>query len=427
MNIKNLIERKKSYELELRDFEEFVKYLQSKKYSEKYVLEFLNTLEQKKCTDNELYNFALAMAKSGKMLNLSEKFDCCVDKYSFGKYSDGMSLILMSVLASVGLKFARVMSDNGQYGTKLSRLRKIDGFVVPKSFDDAVRNASNCGAFFLNYMGNIAPVTTVLYNICAKHNKFFELSYIAMIMANKIAVGANVLIGDIKVGEGAATTDIDELAKRLVSIGKLAKIKTVAVVTDLNCPVSASVGAKCEMQEVIDILSESKDHNTSRLLELAKEMVVCVLMATKQASSRTKAMAIFDESISSGKAYKRFCQIVENYGGNLSFIQKANSLVDVAVSYIEAPEAGYVEDIKLNEIYDCAQKIISDGKKHDDGAGVVLMCDEGDKVVEGQKLAKIYYSFTNKRYFENVRQLQNCFVISKEKKKTNKLLYKVVI
>ena len=86
MNIKELIEKKNSKALDQKDFEFFTKYLIGKKYSEKYVLEFLNTFENKGCTDTELYHFALAMAKSGKMLNLSEKFDCCVDKYSFGKY-----------------------------------------------------------------------------------------------------------------------------------------------------------------------------------------------------------------------------------------------------------------------------------------------------------------------------------------------------
>ena len=113
----------------------------------------------------------------------------------------------------------------------------------------------------------------------------------------------------------------------------------------------------------------------------------------------------------------------------ISFIEtnRKELLMDTAVSYITAKQSGYMYDIKLAELYSTSQELIGSGKTFDASAGVVLMCKEGDKIVEGQKIAKVLYSHENKRYFELHDRLLDSFEIRQEKPVINNLFYKVIV
>ncbi|MBQ8468652.1 MAG: hypothetical protein IJ542_02730 [Clostridia bacterium] len=428
MEFKDILSKKQKEQLTKEDFRAFVEMLSNGKLSEKQILEFAKMLNSVGCSDSEIFELATAFACSGELLNLSQKFDLCVDKHSAGKVSDGMSLILMSVFPCLGITFVKSISSiYGMYGSMLSRLSAIDGFEVAASIDDATEKAKKCGTFLLKT--KIAPASAEVYRVCKKHNFLCEPIVSSTIMSNKIATGANMLVVDVKAGEGAVVDSAtsNKIAERIVSVGKLAGINTISIVTDLSWPIASSVGNNLELQEIKDLLSGQKDYAGSSLMALAREMVVCALLASKRCKTRSEATEMFNKTIESGEAYSKFCEIVDCYGGDIVSSDRTEKLIDTAVSYVCAKRDGYVSDIKLGALYDSVNHIISSQKDFDKRAGLILMCREGDKIGAGQKLAKVFYSHENKRYFEVAQNLINSFIIADEKPSVNKLFYRVVV
>lgn len=416
-----------SNQLSEDQIENIVEDIKNNRLSTKQILAFAKRL-QTSCSDMEVYYLAKHMAQSGQMLNLSEAVGFCVDKHSAGNVSDGMSIILMSVLASLGIKFVKSVSDTyGVHGNLLQKLNRFRGFCCAIDKDELIQKSSYCGVGLIKDDGQIAPVASKIYTICKQHDMLSEPIVSASIMANKIATGANMVVVDVKSGEGSVGDFSNVLAKRVVEVGKLAGIKTVAVITDFNWPISASVGVGLELLEIKDTLSSAKEYVGSNTLELAKEMTVCALMSCGMAKGRSEAVDLFNHAISSGKAYNKFCEIIETYGGEVYSIQRENKLIDTAVSFITADYDGYVGDIKLDKLYKNTSFIISNKGEFDQNAGLVLMCAEGNKVEKGQKLAKVFYSHDNNRYFKVAQDLFEAFEITKNKPNKTNLFIEVVI
>lgn len=430
MDFKKLLATKKKSELSESQIQEFVHSVKNSELTDKQIFEFVKLSNQVGCTNAEVYYMAKHMAFSGNMLNLSAELGFCVDKHSAGSVSDGMSLILMSVLASLGIKFVRVVSNTyGIHGNLLHKLSKFRGFSAYLTKAEMFQKANWCGVGLLQDQGNIAPVAAKMYKICKDNDLMVEPVVSASIMANKIATGASLLVVDVKSGEGSVVgTDKSlDLANRLVAVGNMANIKTVSVVTDFNWPILASVGVGLELQEIKDTLSNAKEYIGSNILKLAKEMVTCVLLSSGKATGRTQASEMFDSVILSGEAYNKFCEIIETYGGDVQSINRTEKLINTAVTYITADYNGYVGDILLDKLYKNTSFIISNKGEYDSDAGLVLMCAEGDRVVAGQKLAKVFYSHNNPRYFKVAQELYNSFKITKDKPAHTNLFIKVVV
>lgn len=430
MDFKELLTKKRNGELNKSDIKFFVDGVASGEINERQVVEFVKLINQLGMTNNEVYYLADLFADTGIKLNLGKELGFCVDKHSAGNVSDGMSLILMSVLSSLDIKFVRVVSRNyGCHGTMLGKLNTFKGFNALISKNQMIEKANSCGVGLMEGDDRIAPVAALVYQICKKNNLLIEPIVSASLMANKIATGAKLLIIDVKAGEGAVVGkgESELLANRLVELGKLANIQTVSVVTDLNWPISASVGTSLQIQEIKDTLSLAKEYIGSNLLKLAKEMVICVLMAGGKALTRSQASSMFDKSVENGKAYEKFCSIISTYGGTLDTFDRTENLIDTAVSYITADYDGYIGDIVLDKLYSSVDELIGEDKTLDESAGLVLMCAEGDKVTKGQKIAKVFYSHSNKRYFKVAGKLFESFVITKDKPTLNNLFYKVVV
>ena len=57
------------------------------------------------------------------------------------------------------------------------------------------------------------------------------------IMSKKIASGADALVLDVKMGKGAFMKDLDsskELSRKMINIGTLAGLKTIAIITNIK-------------------------------------------------------------------------------------------------------------------------------------------------------------------------------------------------
>jgi len=253
------------------------------------------------------------------------------------------------------------------------------------------------------------------------------------LIAKKIALGASVVVYDVKNGEGGLVKSVDDankLGKYLVETSKLAGIKSACVVTTLNQPISASLGAMAELKEVIRSLSSGTSYFDSDLMTVSKEIVEIALILSGAAEGRSDASEMFDEVILSGAALSKFKEIVLAFGGNFTSLNNNNAsiLSGVAVSYVEADRAGYLADIDTPGLYE-SLKLLAAQKEEDfdKNAGIIMLVREGAKVRIGDKIARIMYSFDNPNYPLALAGIRSALCVRSQKPKREKLLVKVYV
>jgi len=435
MNISDFIDHKKrGGSLSAEEISLIVSLYNNGKITDGKMLEFLSCITEHNFSYDETYYLADAMASTGEKLNLASSIGVSVDKHSAGSYSDATTLIFMSVLSALGVKNVKSMSSlYGDFNNSIDRLKVFKGFNADISKEKLLMHINKTGVGILEEGDKIAPIDKRIYKLSRR----FGISSIplsaASIIAKKIAMGASAVVYDVKVGEGAMFGSFDyaeTFANFLVETSKRAGFVASAVISNLDQPLGSSVGARMEVEEAIFALRSEQTLYGSKLIDVAKELVVNALLLVQAAKSRTDAAEMFDNVISDGSALKKFTEIVSTYGGEyIDFKSTPEKLLSgVAVTYLSAHKSGYLLDTvisKLIEAYDTLA--FKNGKLIDSNAGFVLLKREGDKIELGDKIARIFYNIQSKNLPETLKMLEDAFIITESKVKEKKILYKVVL
>ena len=222
----------------------------------------------------------------------------------------------------------------------------------------------------------------------------------------------------------------ETLAKYLVESAKLAGFKVSAVISNLDQPLGSSVGLRVEVEEALSVIRCEKSLYASKLLDVSKELVINALILADSKVTRVDASKMFDDAINSGNALNKFREIIAEYGGEfVDFKHTPDKLLDgVHVSYLSANKSGYVNDIVISRVVNAYKNLAFKNDKIDDkNAGIVLLVGEGDKISEGDFIARIFYNIENKKFSESLVMLKDAFTISQTKPTSKKILYKVII
>lgn len=434
MNISEILEQKKNGLALSKEEIHFVimSYYQGK-LNEAKMLDFLRLIDENNFSFKETYFLADALAQTGRKLNIKKDVGFVIDKHSAGEFSDASTLIFMSVLASLGVKNVKSLSDvYGSFNNSLERLRLFDGFDAKISRDRLVQiiNKTNAGVIEED---DFALVDKKLYILAKKFGINSIPFTAASILAKKIATGASALVFDVKTGEGAMFESeiyAETLAKYLVEGAKLAGFLASSVISNLDQPLGSSVGLRVEVEEALSVIRCEKSLYASKLLDVSKELVVNALILSDSTILRPDASKMFDEAINSGAALNKFREIISEYGGEfVDFKHTPDKLLDgIHVSYLSANKSGYVNDIVISRVVNAYMTLaFRNGKLKDENAGIVLMVGEGDKISEGDKIARIFYHIDNKNFSETIIMLKKAFTISQTKPQQRKILYKVII
>lgn len=426
--------KKRGLELSDKEIDFVVQSFDLGRISNDNMIEFMKIINQNNFNYKETYYFANAIAKTGELINISDKVGYVIDKHSVGMYSDVSTLIFMSVLATIGLKNVKVLSgEYGEFRNSLDRFKVFKNFDAKISHERLAEIINKTNAGVIEETGQIAPVDKKLYKLRKQENIVSVPLIASSILAKKIATGTKAIIYDVKAGEGAFATDAKTasiLAEYLVESSKLAGLDVAAVITNLDQPLGSSLGIRAEIEEMIVALRSERSLFEARLIDVARELVIVALCLTKVANGRSEASNMFEEAILSGKALDKFREIIKEYGAVYEdFKHSAQTLLDgVAISYITAQESGYVHDINIQGLIGGYETLsLQDNNKIDKNAGVVLLIKEGSKVNFGDKLARVFYSFDNKQFFRAINPILDSIKISKSKPSVYKIFYKVVL
>lgn len=382
--------------------------------------------------DRETTDLTLAMANSGDILDLSSLGDV-VDKHSTGGVGDKVTLILMPVVASLGVKVAKMSGRGLGYtgGTK-DKLEAIPGYKTDISMEQFIENVKNINISLIGQTLNLAPADKKLYALRDTINCTASIPLISSsIMSKKIAAGANKLVIDVTCGSGAFMKNIEDaisLSDTMINIGKLTNKETVCVITNMEQPLGKMVGNTLEVIETINALKgEMEEDVKSVVLELG----AYILMLDGKGHDIQKNKQKMMEVIENGKAYEKFIELIQNQGGDISYITNVEKFKKAKYKMpVYSNESGYVASLNAEEVGKIAS-FLGAGRirKEDDidySVGIELNKKVGDYVEKDTVLGYIYANNEKKGKIA-VETLKKNYIIVEKKVEKMKEIIKVIM
>ena len=353
----------------------------------------------------ELGTLTLAMAQSGKMVDLSNIDGITVDKHSTGGVGDKTTLIIAPLVAASGGKVAKMSGRGlGHTGGTIDKMESIPNLKVSLEQDAFIDQVNKIGLAVIGQSEGLAPADKKLYALRDVTGTVDSIPLIASsVMSKKLASGAQAILLDVKVGSGAFMKNIEdarELAKAMVDIGKENGRSVKAILTDMDRPLGHAIGNALEIREVINTLKgHGPEDLTHECIIMAAHMLVLSHICDYEA-----ALNRVQQALDSGTALERLRLMIEAQGGDSRVIDDDRVLTIGKFTYdVTSPQDGYITHMNT-ERCGIASVMLGAGRTVKDGpidysAGIVMHKKTGDAVSMGERIATLYASdeslFTN--------------------------------
>ncbi|MBK1812690.1 pyrimidine-nucleoside phosphorylase [Clostridium sp. YIM B02505] len=345
----------------------------------------------------ETSDLTMAMVHSGDILDLSKVDGIKVDKHSTGGVGDTTTLVLTPMVAALGIPVAKMSGRGlGHTGGTIDKLESFDGFSVEITEEQFIENVNTKKIAIMGQTADLAPADKKLYALRDVTGTVDNISLISSsIMSKKIAAGADAIVLDVKVGDGAfmkSYEDAKKLAEAMVSIGKNVGRNTVAVISDMDQPLGLAVGNALEVREALDTLSGKGPKD---LLELCLALGSNMVVLAGKAQNVEEAKAMLLKTIEDGSAIEKFKEFVAAQGGNAEQVTNPELLAKAKFVYeVKSDIEGYVSKINSENIGLVAMELGAGRATKEDNidlaVGIVLNKKRGDKVAKGDVLAYIH-------------------------------------
>ena len=399
MLFKELILKKRlGKELTKNEINWFISNLTSNHLSEGQIASLAMAICLKGMTFEERVQLTLAMKNSGKTLSWNLPGPI-IDKHSTGGVGDTVSLILAPVLAACGAYVPMISGRGlGHTGGTLDKFDSIPGYNTSPNEELLRRVVSKVGCAIIGQTNELAPADKRLYAIRDVTGTVESIDLItASILSKKLAAGLEGLVIDVKCGNGAFMQDFNEastLAKSLVTVSNESGCKTTALVTDMNQPLSQSIGNSLEVLAAIDILNgSSKDY---RLLEVTNSLGVSILCSSNICKNKKEAQLLISSVLSSGKAAEKFSQMISELGGANDFFEKPKNYLTPSniQKNICCKQSGYVKKINTKNLGNILILLGGGRQKVEDdidfSVGMKLLIELGTYVEKNQPICTLY-------------------------------------
>jgi pyrimidine-nucleoside phosphorylase len=383
-------------------------------------------------TDRETADLTLAMARSGDMLDLHDIAPLTVDKHSTGGVGDKTSLALGPLVASVGLRVAKMSGRGLSFsGGTLDKLESIPGFQVDLSPADFRRAVSEVGLAIVGQSADLAPADKQLYALRDVTGTVESMPLIAAsVMSKKLASGADCIALDVKAGRGAFMKTVEQardLAQRMVAIGRHSNRRVAAVITSMEQPLGRAIGNALEVKEAIATL---QGRGPADFVELCLTLGVELVLLAGRAPDAAEAERLLRDALESGAAWQKFRQFVRSQGGDVVTVDDPRLLPEATtVEPVYAPHEGYIAHIDALELGLVASDLGGGRQRKEDlidpSVGIVLEHKVGAFVSHGAPLATVHAAHPDD--IERVRErVASAFQLSAEAPPATPLIYEIV-
>jgi len=345
-------------------------------------------------SDAETFALTEAMIESGETLALGEALGRkVVDKHSTGGVGDKTSIAVGPVVAACGVPFGKMSGRGlGHTGGTLDKLESIPGFRIELSIEEFVEQVREVGLAIIGQTADLVPADKRLYGLRDVTATVENVSLIAAsIMSKKIAGGAEAIVLDVKVGDGAFMKTLDDaraLAESMLELGRRAGKGVVCLLTDMDQPLGHAVGNALEVREAIATLRGDGPADFTELVVIASARLLALSdLGIDEGEGRERVERVLGD----GSAHAMYERWVRAQGGDPDegALPTAPTVVEVT-----AGRGGYVRGIGAVQVGIAALELGAGRRRKDDeidhAVGVVCHKKRGDRVGEGEPLAEIH-------------------------------------
>ncbi|MBA3365176.1 MAG: thymidine phosphorylase [Actinobacteria bacterium] len=390
-----LIERKRDgHELAAEEIEELVLGYSTGDIPDYQLAAFCMAVYFRGLTAAETFALTDAMIRSGETIDLHSALGRkVVDKHSTGGVGDKTSLAVGPIVAACGVPFGKMSGRGlGHTGGTLDKLESIPGFRVELTADEFVEQIRTVGLAIIGQTADLVPADKRLYGLRDVTATVDNVSLIAAsIMSKKIAGGADAIVLDVKVGDGAFMKSLGEareLADMMLELGRRAGLEVVCLLTDMEQPLGRAVGNALEIREAVRTLrGEGPPDFTELVLAACAHLLALSDLGTDEGRGRTRAEA----AISDGSALALWDRWIAAQGGDPA----ESALPQAPVRHeVRAGASGFVSRLGAIRVGVAALDLGAGRRTKDDridhAVGVVCLRKRGDAVAEGDVLAQIH-------------------------------------
>jgi len=341
-------------------------------------------------TTREISDLTMAMVGTGQQFDLSAISGIKVDKHSTGGVGDKVTLILAPLVASFGVPVAKMSGRGlGHTGGTIDKLESVKGYQVEHSQEDFIKQVQEIGVSVIGQSDQLVKADKLLYALRDVTATVDTIPLIASsVMSKKIAAGADSILLDVTVGEGAFMKNLEDarvLARTMVDLGKAVGRRTVAVITDMSQPLGTSIGNRLEILEALGILQgQGREDITDFICELAQIML--------DLANVEKSVSEIREHLTNGAALKKFEEMIAAQGGDVEDLYRPSQAAYVAE--VRAERSGYITELPAMEFGLFAMRLGAGravkSDKLDYETGIVFEKKVGETVEIGEIVAKIY-------------------------------------
>lgn len=332
--------------LSVQEIQHFVQGITSNQVGDAQMAAFAMAVFLKGMDIEETAVLTSAMCDSGESLHW-ELTGPVLDKHSTGGVGDMVSLMLGPIVAACG-GYVPMISGRGlgHSGGTVDKLESIPGYNTQTDNPLFRRCVAEAGVCIIGQTSNLAPADKKLYatrDITATVDSIPLIT--ASILSKKLAEGLSALVMDIKVGNGAFMTSMEQaenLSQSIVQVAAALGVKTHVLITDMNSPLAYSVGNALEIREVINFLNNRNPHPD--LLEVTLELAAEMLLLGGLAADHKAAFALAHNAWQDGSAAQRFQHMTTVLGGPSDLLQHPDKYLPTApfIQSLESPKSGFI-------------------------------------------------------------------------------------
>lgn len=408
MNIVDIINKKrKNISLTKEEIEYVITNYVSENISDYQMSALLMAITINGMNDEETIYLTDAMLNSGDKIDLSSISGIKLDKHSTGGVGDKTTLILAPIVAATGLNMAKMSGRGlGFTGGTIDKLEAIPGLKTSMPLNEFKKQVNDIHVAIASGSKNLVPADKKMYALRDVTATVESIPLIASsIMSKKLASGADILVIDVKVGNGAlmkTEEDAENLSNLMIKIGKNYNKKVVCILTNMYEPLGEAIGNSLEVEESINVLQGKGPKDiTSLVIYLAIQMVkLGKNISLDEATKEVRNVLV------TGKALNKFYELIKYQQGNINDMVISNKVVS-----IKANKSGFITKINTEGIGELSRKLGAGRYEKDDvidpSVGIKILKKIGDFVISDEELVKVYLGEKD----ININEILDCFEI----------------
>ncbi len=348
-------------------------------------------------TPRETTDLTLAMAASGDVLDLSGVVNIALDKHSTGGVGDKTTLVVLPMVVAAGIPVGKMSGRGlGFSGGTLDKMESIPGYRTDLTTEEFLQQLRDVGIVLTGQSADLAPADGKLYALRDVTGTVPSIPLIASsIMSKKLAAGAQGIVLDVKVGNGAFMQTLEDaraLAELMVEIAARSGRRAIALLSDMNQPLGYAVGNALEVQEAIETLH---DGGPADFREHCFMVAAHMLVLGGKAQDEAEGRAIAARTLADGSAWRAFRRLVEAQGGDVAYIDDPTRLPSARLQEaLPAPRRGYVAEIHARTVGETAVVLGAGREKKGDpidhAVGIVVHKKVGEAVEAGEPVMTIH-------------------------------------